>query len=82
MKKLDGEQKDKLIETQTNWERQLFLEKDFLYSFDNLQMKIGREGMFVSATNFMNKIRERTLELEEILNRLTDKNIQLTSHLR
>jgi hypothetical protein len=57
-----------LIETQTNWEAQLKLEKDFIYSFEDLQLKIGREGMLISATNFMNKIRERTLELEEILN--------------
>lgn len=72
LKKLKDTQHKKLIETQTNWTKQIELEKDFLYSFDDLQQKIGREGMFVSATNFMNKIRERTLELEEILNRLTE----------
>jgi len=68
LKKLQESQKEKLIEAQTNWEKQLELEKDFIYSFEDLQSKIGREGMFVSAINFMNKIRERTLELEEILN--------------
>lgn len=72
LKKLKDTQHKKLIETQTNWTKQIELEKDFLYSFDDLQQKIGREGMFVSATNFMNKIRERTLELEEILNRLAE----------
>lgn len=72
LKKLPESQHTKLIETQTNWERQLKLEKDFIYSFEDLQSKIGREGMFVSATNFMNKIRERTLELEEILNTMVD----------
>lgn len=72
LKKLKDTQHNKLIETQTNWTKQIELEKDFLYSFDYLQQKIGREGMFVSATNFMNKIRERTLELEEILNRLAE----------
>ena len=71
-KKLKEPQNSKLIETQVNWEKQLALEKDFIYSFPDLQVKIGREGMFVSATNFMNKVRERTLELEEILNTLTD----------
>jgi len=70
--KLDDEQKERLIQTQTHWLKQFELEKDFFYSFKDLQYKIGREGMFVSATNFMNKLRERTLELEEILNRLTD----------
>lgn len=72
IKKLDTKQKNKLIDTQNNWVKQIDLEKDFLYSFDDLQFKIGREGLFVTATNFMNKIRERTLELEEILNRLTE----------
>ena len=72
LKKLKETQHTKLIETQTNWRKQIELEKDFLYSFDDLQQKIGREGIFVSATNFMNKIRERTLELEEILNRLAE----------
>lgn len=72
LKKLPEQQKEKLIATQQNWEKQLEIEKDFLYSFEDLHFKIGREGMFVTATNFMNKIRERSLELEEILNRLID----------
>lgn len=72
LKKLPIKQKDKLLQTQINWLEQIEMEKDFLYSFEDLQFKIGREGMFITATNFMNKIRERTLELEEILNRLTD----------
>lgn len=72
LKKLNKSQKEKLILTQSNWEKQLSLEKDFIYSFEDLQLKIGREGLFVSATNFMNKIRERTLELEEILNTMID----------
>jgi uncharacterized protein YecT (DUF1311 family) len=72
LNKLPEKQKEKLIETQTNWEKQFEMEKDFLYSFDDLQIKIGSGGMLVSATNFMNKIRERTLELEEILNMLLE----------
>lgn len=72
LKKLPEKQKEKLIETQTNWEKQFEMEKDFLYSFDDLQIKIGSGGILVSATNFMNKIRERTLELEEILNMLLE----------
>ena len=48
------------------------LDKNLIYSFENLRNKIGREGMFVTYTHFMNKIRERTLELEEILNSMTE----------
>ena len=70
--KLTEPQKSKLILTQSNWLKQIELEKDFLYSFDDLQVKIGSAGMSISTMNFMNKIRERTLELEEILNRLTE----------
>jgi uncharacterized protein YecT (DUF1311 family) len=70
--KLTEPQKSKLILTQSNWLQQIELEKDFLYSFDDLRIKIGSAGMYISAMNFMNKIRERTLELEEVLNRLTE----------
>lgn len=72
LNKLEDKQKEKLIETQNNWEKQFEMEKDFLYSFEDLQFKIGSGGILVSATNFMNKIRERTLELEEILNWLVE----------
>src|ERR1035437_4885760 len=34
LKKLKDTQHKKLIETQTNWTKQIELEKDFLYSFD------------------------------------------------
>ncbi len=47
------------------------LEKDFLYSFEDLQLKIGREGMFISAMTFMAKVKQRALELEEVLVMLT-----------
>jgi uncharacterized protein YecT (DUF1311 family)/thiamine pyrophosphokinase len=70
--KLNEQQKKKLIETQLNWLKQIKLEKDFIYSFEDLHLKIGSGGISVSAMNFMNKIRERTLELEEVLNRLTE----------
>lgn len=70
-KKLSTEQRDKLEISQKNWEKQIELEKDFLYSFDDLQFRVGREGMFISAMTFMEKIKERTLELEEILIMLT-----------
>lgn len=70
--KLKEPQKNKFIKTQSNWLKQIEMEKDFIYSFEDLQTKIGREGMFISAMNFMNKIRERTLEMEEVLNKLTE----------
>jgi len=72
LKKLKEPQKEKLIESQSNWKKQLELDKDLIYSFENLRIKIGREGMLVTVTHFMNKIRERTLELEEILNRMAE----------
>lgn len=70
--KLKEPQKKKLIKTQSNWLNQIELEKDFIYSFEDLHLKIGSGGISASAMNFMNKIRERTLEIEEVLNRLTD----------
>lgn len=72
LNKLQDKQKEKLIETQNNWKKQFEMEKDFLYSFKDLQFKIGSGGILVSGANFMNKIRERTLELEEILNWLVE----------
>lgn len=71
LKKLPSVQKDKLIKTHENWRTQIDLEKDFLFSFEDLQQKVGREGMFISAMTFMDKIKERALELEEVLTRLT-----------
>lgn len=70
--KLKEPQKKKLIKTQSNWLKQIELEKDFIYSFEDLHIKIGSGGISVSAMNFMNKVRERTLELEEVLNKLTE----------
>lgn len=70
--KLKEPQKKKLIKIQSNWLKQIELEKDFIYSFEDLHIKIGSGGITVSAMNFMNKIRERTLELEEVLNKLTE----------
>jgi uncharacterized protein YecT (DUF1311 family) len=70
--KLKEPKKSKLIETQLNWLRQVSLEKDFIYSFDDLNMKIGSGGMQTLAITFMNKMSDRTLELEEILNLLIE----------
>lgn len=70
--KLKEPQITKLIESQSNWLKQIELEKDFLYSFEDLKLRVGSGGLSIAATSFMNKIRERTLELEEILNTMTD----------
>lgn len=70
-KKLPADKKVKLIEMQENWKKQIELEKNFLYSFDDLQQKVGREGMFISAMTFMDKIKERAIELEEVLSWVT-----------
>lgn len=72
LKKLEEPQVTKLIESQTNWLKQIELEKDFLYSFKDIKLRVGTGGLSIAATSFMNKIRERTLELEEILNTMTD----------
>jgi hypothetical protein len=71
VKKLALPQREKLIDTQENWKKQIDLEKDFFYSFSDLQSKVGREGMFISAMTFMNKIKRRALELEEVLTMFT-----------
>lgn len=70
LKKLPSSQKEKLKGTQENWKKQIELGKDLLYSFDNLQQKVGREGMFITGKKFMDKVRERVLELEEILTKV------------
>jgi len=71
IKKLnDPEKIEKFKITQENWSKQFNLEKDFLFSIDDIESKIGREGRMFMAITFMNKHRERALELEEILNLL------------
>lgn len=71
LQKIDSDQKEKLIQSQSNWKKQIELDQIFMYSFDDIGMKVGREGQILSSVHFMNKVRERTLELEEILTRLT-----------
>lgn len=68
IKKLKSPQLEKLIESQANWQKQRELDQRFITSFDDLGLKIGSGGKAVIGLNFMNKIRERTLELEEVLN--------------
>lgn len=66
MRKLDADKKDMLEESQKYWADQLEIDRKFVFSFDDLQYKIGREGMFIASISFMNRIRQRALELEEI----------------
>lgn len=70
MNKISPEQQTALAEAQKAWLHDYRLNRDFFYSFGNVKEKIGREGMFVAATSFMNKIRTRTLELTEMLTKL------------
>ncbi|WP_175622945.1 lysozyme inhibitor LprI family protein [Chryseobacterium schmidteae] len=71
LQKIDTDQKEKLIQSQNNWKKQISLDQKFIYSFDDLKIKVGLEGQMLSSAHFMNKVRERTLELEEILTSLT-----------
>lgn len=70
MRKLDPEKKAMLEESQRHWVRQLEIDRDLVFSFDDLQFKVGREGLFIASISFMNRIRQRALELEEILTHL------------
>lgn len=54
-------------ELQENWLKQLNMERNFLFTIEDLSIKIGREGQMISAITFMNKYRDKALELEEIL---------------
>lgn len=65
------DQKEKLIQSQNNWKKQVEFDQMFMFSFDDLRMKVGREGQILSSVYFMNKVKNRTLELEEILTTLT-----------
>lgn len=70
MRKLDPSKKAMLIDSQKHWESQLEIDRNLVFSFDDLQFKVGREGMFIASISFMNRIRQRALELEEILTAL------------
>lgn len=71
LQKIDCNQKEKLIQSQNNWMNQIALDQSFMYSFNDLRLRVGREGQILSSIHFMNKVRDRTLELEEILTSLT-----------
>ncbi|PKA99470.1 hypothetical protein B0O79_3181 [Flavobacteriaceae bacterium MAR_2009_75] len=66
----DTEKIEKFNVSHQNWLKQQELEKDFLISISDLRAKIGREGQMIMASIFMNKYKERALELEEILSLL------------
>lgn len=71
LQKIDSDQKEKLNQSQNNWKHQIALDQSFMYSFNDLRLRVGREGQILSSVHFMNKVRDRTLELEEILTSLT-----------
>lgn len=71
IKKLNDSKKVEAFEkTQNNWLIQIQIEREFLYSIDKLDSKVGKEGIMMGAITFMQKYRQRALELEEILNLL------------
>lgn len=49
--KIDSDQKEKLIQSQNNWKKQIELDQMFMYSFDDLRMKVGREGQILSSVH-------------------------------
>ncbi|WP_367754712.1 hypothetical protein [Flavobacterium sp. WC2430] len=71
IKKLnDSEKIESFKKTQEHWTNQIELEREFLYTIDNFDSKVGREGIMIMLITFMNKYRQRALELEEIVNLL------------
>jgi uncharacterized protein YecT (DUF1311 family) len=70
LKKISAPQKELLIQSQEHWKEQVELDKSFMYSFEDLREKVGREGQILSYSHFMKKVRDRVLELEEILTML------------
>lgn len=73
VKKLAPSQKERLIESQKHWVMQIRLEKEFVFSFNDLRQTVGSGGLVSIAANFMGKVRERALELDEILSLFADK---------
>lgn len=74
LKKLPEIQGRKLEATQKNWEEQMRLEREFIGSIGDLQLRVGTGGLVAISTSFMGKARERALELSEILTLFTDTN--------
>lgn len=70
MKKLPAPQQQLLSEAHEFWLNLQKVDKAFVYSFPDLRNKVGREGQILSYHHFMTKVRDRTLELEELLNSL------------
>lgn len=73
LKKLVAPQLDRLIEAQEHWNEQIRLEREFIYSFNDLRQTVGSGGLVAIASSFMRKVRERTLELDEVLRLFADK---------
>ena len=73
-KKLKDKQKERLIESQEYWTKHIEADRKFIYSFDDLQMKIGKERYLEIGLIFMNKIKQRCIELQDILNYIVEEN--------
>ena len=63
----DKDQRELFIKSQITWEKQIELESQFISSIEDFRFKVGREGQMIMQTTFMEKFRDRALELEEML---------------
>ncbi|PUB34909.1 uncharacterized protein DUF1311 [Elizabethkingia sp. YR214] len=70
LQKLNDTQKDKLEKNQQEWLLYTESYSKLFQSFDDLQVNVGRDGQILLAIHLMEKVKERVLELEDILNNL------------
>lgn len=68
--KLNDNQKEKLEKNQQQWLLYYKSYSELFQSFDDLQANVGRDGQILLAVHLMEKVKERVLELEDILNNL------------
>ncbi|MDB5032195.1 lysozyme inhibitor LprI family protein [Mucilaginibacter sp.] len=66
--KLSPEQQALLASSQTGWRTYIEQEQSLINSFDNLRLRVGTGGEHNIRMHYMEKVKDKTLELEEILN--------------
>jgi uncharacterized protein YecT (DUF1311 family) len=66
--KLSLEQQTLLANSQTAWQSYMENEQSMINSFDNLKLRVGTGGEINIRLHYMEKVKDKTLELEEILN--------------
>ncbi|KUG13794.1 hypothetical protein BEI02_03325 [Elizabethkingia sp. HvH-WGS333] len=70
LQKVNTSQRKKLERNQEEWLSYCENYLELFQSFDDLQMNVGREGQIFLSIHLMEKVKERVLELEDILNNL------------